>query len=297
MNLKQLRTFLQVAELGKLSLAAEKLGTAEPALSRQISMLETELGMRLFHRHGRGMDITDVGKKLQERAKFLIRYADETKTEIQTSGEMIHGKVVVGMPATLAEVVAAELIEKFVSRYPQTSLRIMTGLSGYIHDWLQKGEVDVAVLYSQQADDSLVVEKLLDEELHFICKPGFLPGNTRSITFAEVCKTPLILPAGRHGLRTLIEAHAVAKGLSLNVQIEIDSFRILTNLAPRGTYATILPVRAIRNEIAAGLIEARRITNPTPSRSLSLALPADRPTTAAVQLFSDELKVALNIDA
>jgi DNA-binding transcriptional LysR family regulator len=292
-NLKQLRTFLHVAELGKLSLASERLGTAQPALSRQISMLEHELGVRLFDRHGRGMKTTGAGEKLRERASFLIRYLEETRSDIQSSAEKVRGRVVVGMPATLAEVVAAELIEKFVAMHPETSLRIVTGLSGHIHDWLQRGEVDVAVLYSQQADDFLRVEKLFDEELHFVFKPGVLPGKNRSISFAEVCKLPLVLPAQRHGLRGLIEAHATSKGLSLDVQVETDSFRVLVNLASRGTYATILPARSIRGEIDAGLVEIRRIKNPSPSRSLCLALPADRPITSAVRMFSDELKDAV----
>ncbi len=293
MNFKQLRTFLHVAELGKLSLASDRLGTAQPALSRQISMLEHELGVRLFDRHGRGMKTTGAGEKLRERASFLIRYLEETRSEIQSSAEKVRGRVVVGMPATLAEVVAAELIEKFVAMHPETSLRIVTGLSGHIHDWLQRGEVDVAVLYAQQADDSLRVEKLFDEELHLVFKPGVLPARTRSISFAEVCKLPLVLPAQRHGLRGLIEAHATSKGLSLDVQVEADSFRVLTILASRGTYATILPARSIRGETDAGLVEIRRITNPSPSRSLSLALPADRPITSAVRMFSDELKDAV----
>lgn len=292
-NLKQLRTFLHVAELGKLSLASERLGTAQPALSRQISMLEHELGVRLFDRHGRGMKTTGAGEKLRERASFLIRYLEETRSDIQSSAERVRGRVVVGMPATLAEVVAAELIEKFVAMHPETSLRIVTGLSGHIHDWLQRGEVDVAVLYSQQADDFLRVEKLFDEELHFVFKPGFLPDKNRSISFAKVCKLPLVLPAQRHGLRGLIEAHATSKGLSLDVQVETDSFRVLVNLASRGTYATILPARSIRGEIDAGLVEIRRIKNPSPSRSLCLALPADRPITSAVRMFSDELRDAV----
>jgi DNA-binding transcriptional LysR family regulator len=256
-------------------------------------MLEHELGVRLFDRHGRGMSTTGAGERLRERASFLIRYLEETRSDIQSSAETVRGRVVVGMPATLAEVVAAELVEKFVAMHPETSLRIVTGLSGYIHDWLQRGEVDVAVLYSQQADDSLLVEKLFDEELHLVFKPGVLPGKARSISFADVCKLPLVLPAQRHGLRTLIEAHATSKGLSLDVQVETDSFRVLTNLASRGTYATILPARSIRGKIEAGFVEIRRITNPSPSRSLSLALPADRPITSAVSMFADELKLSV----
>ncbi len=294
MNLKQLRTFLHVAELGKLSLAADRLGTAQPALSRQITLLEQEFGLRLFERHGRGMALTRAGERLRERASFLLRYLEETRAEIQSSAGVVQGSVVVGMPATLAEVIAAELIEEFVTNYPETSLRMVTGLSGYIHDWIQRGDVDVAVLYSSQTEENLIVEKLFDEELHLVFKPGFLSDRRGAITFEEVCKLPLVLPARRHGLRALLDAHATSAGLSLNVQLETDSFRILTNLACRGTYATILPARSIQSEINAGAVEICRIENPSPSRSLCLALPADRPITTAVRLFADELKGAVS---
>lgn len=290
MNLKQLRTFLHVAELGKLSGASDRLGTAQPALSRQIRLLEDELGIKLFRRHGRGMALTSAGDKLRERAGFLIRYLEETRSEIQSYAGAVRGKIVVSMPETLAEVIAVELIETFVHKFPETSVRFVTGLSGHILDWLQRGEVDIAVLYGPQFEAMLVVEKLFDEELHFVFKPGLLPSNQHEITFADVCSQPLVLPAQQHGLRGLLDAHAKALGLKLNVQLETDSFRILTNLAARGLYSTVLPARPIMYEIEAGRIDILPIVDPTPSRTLHLAMPMDRPITTAVRVFSEELK-------
>ncbi len=196
--------------------------------------------------------------------------------------------------AVLAEVIAAKLIDKFVTRYPETSVHFITSKGGYIYDWLQRGEIDVAVLYDHQSDDTLIAEKLLEEELYFVYKPGHLPTNHNSISFEEVCSLPLVLPDPQHALRGQLEAHAKSMGLSLNVQSDIDSLRVLMNMAAMGTYYTVLPRRALRNEIAAGVLEVHPIVDPTPFRTIYLALPAGRPITTATRLFSDELKNAVS---
>ncbi len=285
---------MHVATLGKLSLASDRLGTAEPALSRQIRMLEEELGVRLFDRNGRGMIPTDAGELLLAKAGFLVRYMEEVRSEIQSFAGTVRGHVVVGMPDGLAEVIAAKLIDKFVTQYPETSVHFITSKGGYIYDWLQRGEIDVAVLYDHQSDDTLIAEKLLEEELYFVYKPGRLPTIHNSISFEEICGLPLVLPAAQHALRGLLEAHAKSAGLALNVQSDIDSLRVLTNMAAMGTYYTVLPRRALRKEIAAGSLEVHPIVDPTPHRTIYLALPAGRPITTATRLFSDELKNAVS---
>ena len=130
MEIKQLRTFMHVATLGKLSLASDRLGTAQPALSRQIRMLEEELGVRLFDRNGRGMIPTDAGELLLAKVGFLVRYMEEVRSEIQSFAGTVRGHVVVGMPEGLAEVIAAKLIDNFVTRYPETSVHFITSKGG-----------------------------------------------------------------------------------------------------------------------------------------------------------------------
>ncbi len=294
MEFKQLRTFMHVAKRGKLSLASERLRIAQPALSRQIKMLEEELGLSLFDRNGRGMIPTEAGERLLAKSGFLIRYLEEMRAEIQSFAGTVRGNVVAGMPDALAEVIAAKLIDKFVTQYPETSVHFITSKGGYIYDWLQRGEIDVALLYDHQSDETLITEKLLEEELYFVYKPGHLPTNHNSISFEEICRLPLVLPDPQHALRSQLEAHAKSMGLSLNVQSDIDSLRVLMNMAAIGTYYTVLPRRALRNEIAAGVLEVHPIVDPTPHRTIYLALPAGRPITTATRLFSDELKIAVS---
>jgi DNA-binding transcriptional LysR family regulator len=257
-------------------------------------MLEEELGVRLFDRNGRGMIPTDAGELLLAEVGFLVRYMEEVRSEIQSFAGTVRGHVTVGMPEGLAEVIAANLIDNFITKYSETSVHFITSKGGYIYDWLQRGEIDVALLYDHQSDDTLIANKLLEEELYFVYKPGCLPTNHNSISFKEVCSLPLVLPAPQHALRGLLEAHAKSMGLSLNVQSDIDSLHVLMNMAAMGTYYTVLPRRALRKEVAAGTLEVHPIVDPTPLRTIYLVVAAGRPITTATRLFSDELKNAVS---
>jgi len=119
MDLKQLNTFVQVAELGSLSKAADRLHIAQPALSRQVRMLEEELKVRLFSRHGRGMVLTESGNLLLSRATAILRQIEEIRADLTEQAGAIRGKVVLGTPPTVGDVLAARLAERFMTQYPE----------------------------------------------------------------------------------------------------------------------------------------------------------------------------------
>src|ERR1044071_2451136 len=105
MELSQLRTLIHVAELGSLSKAADRLHIAQPALSRQIQLLEKELGVYLFERHGRGMIITDIGREVLEHARRVLLELESIRTVVAQDRTSFRGLVVVGMTPTVAEIV------------------------------------------------------------------------------------------------------------------------------------------------------------------------------------------------
>ena len=150
MNLKQLNTFVHVAELGSLSKASDRLRTVQPALSRQIRMLEDELGVELFSRHGRGMALTEAGDLLRTRALAILRQLEETKADISEHAGLVRGRVVLGIPPTVGDVLAARLVKEFLRQYPDVTLRIVPAFTGFLLDWLQRGEIDVAIMYKPE---------------------------------------------------------------------------------------------------------------------------------------------------
>src|SRR3546814_19561694 len=112
MDLRQLRTFLHVAELGSLGRAAERLRVAQPALGRQIRLLEEELGVPLFTRHGRGMAPTPAGRILLDRASALLRLVADTRAEVSAERDAVKGTVSLGVPPNVGAVLAGGLVER-----------------------------------------------------------------------------------------------------------------------------------------------------------------------------------------
>src|SRR3954469_10734762 len=126
MDLRQLTTFVQVADLGSLSKAAERLRIAQPALSRQIRLLEEELKVTLFTRHGRGMVLTPAGELLRGRASGILRQVEEARADLMEEAGAVRGRVVFGMPPTVGDVLATRLIERFLALHPEVRLRVVT---------------------------------------------------------------------------------------------------------------------------------------------------------------------------
>ena len=125
MDIKQLRTFRSVAELGSLSKAADRLRTTQPGLSRQIKLLEQELGVQLFVRNGRGMLLTIAGRMLLDRTEGLVRQIEQVRDDIKSTGGNPAGRVVLGLVPTVSAVLAGRLAHRVLSQFPDISLGIV----------------------------------------------------------------------------------------------------------------------------------------------------------------------------
>lgn len=287
MDLRQLNTFLVVAELGSLSRAADRLRIAQPALSRQIHQLEEELKTALFIRHGRGMVLTETGKKLRIRAGGILRQVDETKKDLLGEAGVVRGQVIIGIPPTVSCILASRLVERYLSHYPEVTLRVVQAFSGHLLEWLQHGEIDIAVVYSGHEFGDIRFSPLLTEQLYFIPPATGARLSQKTITLADIAHHPLALPGPQQGLRQLIESAAHAQGTPLSIAVEVDDFQLTKDLALKGLYGTILPLAAIQPEITARRLQALMIDTPPLSRQLAIARPRGRRNSHAARLFCE----------
>ena len=285
MDLKQLNTFVQVAELGSLSKASDRLRIVQPALSRQIRMLEEDLKVTLFTRHGRGMVLTHAGELLRVRAGSILRQIEETRADLSLEAGVVRGQVILGVPPTVGDVLATRLVERFLQRYPEVRLRVATAFSGYLLEWLHSGEIDIAVIYGSEQGANIRFSPLLVENLYFIASAQSRRGPHDAISFDEMAAQNLILPGPQHGLRILIENEARRRGITLKIPVEADALQILKGLVARGLGATVLPMPAVHQDIAAGILTACSVVDPHLSRKLVIARPMGRKASLAVQRF------------
>jgi LysR family transcriptional regulator, nitrogen assimilation regulatory protein len=164
MDLKQLRTFRAVAELGSLSKAADRLRAAQPALSRHIKLLEHELRVELFVRNGRGMLLTSAGRMLLDRTTGLIRQIEQVSDDLKSANGNPSGRVILGLVPTVSAVLSGRFARRVINEFPDVSLRIVESYGGHLVEWLHRGEMDLAIIYGPAVDLHLQVQSIGRED-------------------------------------------------------------------------------------------------------------------------------------
>lgn len=294
MDLKQLRTFLRVAEVGSLSQASDRLRLAQPALSRQIKMLENEIGVPLFARHGRGMKLTEAGRQLLEHIGSPLRQLESSFDEVRSFAKRIEGRVSLGMTPTISFVLAGRLAKRVAKELPGVSLRIVEGYGGYLVEWLQRSEIDATVLYGPASDLHFRVTELLFERLVLVGPAKCDLNIDEPVPFRSVAALQLVLPSRPHGLRTVVD-HAASKSKTpLNIRFEADSFLVLKDLVQEGLGYTILPTSAFKREQLGTSFRIAPLVRPKVIRHIVMATRHDhvpnRATVAVEKLLLDEVR-------
>lgn len=292
MDLRQLRYFIEIADAGSFSRAANLLSVAQPALSRQIRLLEGRLDAPLFHRNGRGVVLTAAGELLLGHARDILQRTARAEREIAVLQGRPTGTVTLGVPPSVAAMLLTPLVAHASERYPGVRLHIMEGFSGTVLDWLQTGRVDLAIIYDVRRSTSIIAETLLVEDLFLIRRPD--AGAKRAIRGEALARVPLVLPAKPHGLRLLCDSVMADHGLALDVRFEIDSMTIMKELSQEGVAGTVLPFGAVAREVKAGTLAAVRIVEPNMSRTMVLATAAHRPVDATVRAIVGAIRTVVS---
>lgn len=293
MDLQRLKTFLKVAELGSLSRASDRLRIAQPALSRQIRLLEEELGVALFARHRRGMRLTSQGQALVYQTSGLLRQLDQVIANVRSTSGEAAGPVTFGIVPTASYVLAGKLAARVTKQAPGLSLRIVEAYSGHLIEWLQRGEIDVAVLYGPDADYHMRVEGLMLEDLVLVGPAGSGLNDQKPVGVADLSQLPFVLPSRPHGLRLVVETAVAKAKATLDVRFEADSFRVLKDLVENGLGYTALPLSSIFRELKEGRLSYAPLVRPKVMRQLILATPPDinpsHATNKLIQLLRQEI--------
>jgi LysR family transcriptional regulator, nitrogen assimilation regulatory protein len=279
-DFRQLRYFVGIVDEQSISLAAKRLRVAQPALSHHVRSLEADLGVPLLVRGVRGVKPTEAGERLYAYAVNILNYVDEAADRVRRFGAEPQGLVTLGLPTSVALVLAVPLVEAVCRELPHVRLRLIEGMSGHILEWLQAHRVDFAMLFDVKGPKTLVTQALLTEDLYVVCPPGESSGK---VSFAEAATFPLIVPGRPHGLRERLELAARKAGLSLNIKAEIDALPEIKLLVQRGVGSSILSLSAVREEREVRLVEVRSIVKPSLQRTVHLCQVKGRPLTHAAE--------------
>jgi len=244
MDLRHARTFVTVAELGTVSKAALRLRIAQPALSRQLSDLEHELGLRLFDRVGRRLLLTGVGEQLLSGCRVLLNSASAVTEQAQL---LRHGDTgvlkVAGSPQHI-ESVLSQFLHRYAERYPKVEVKISEGTGSEILTLLERGEIHLGqnLLHAVKLDERHYGSLPLGSvELLAVCHPSMPLGHRRTIEVARLAGLPLLLMDGGFGFRRAFDAASRLAGLRPTVRFESRNPHTLLALAEAGHGVAIIP--------------------------------------------------------
>ena len=260
MELRQLRYFIRIVELGSMSRAAIELDLAQSALSQQITRLEGELGTRLLKRNPRGVETTDAGAAFLREARLTLRHAEQAMRSAKQA--RLTGSVSIGLAATTESILGLPLITAMRRAYPDVRLHMVGGMSGNLGDMLNARELDMAILFEQPAAGRhggfagrrWMVQPLFEEQLFMIRAraPRAGPPLPDAIHLAELADEALILPTSRHSLRTILDAAFTQAGTTPRIGLEIDSQPMTMAALQQGLGSMIQPWAALGSVADAG---------------------------------------------
>ncbi len=302
MDLKQLEYFVRVAELGSFTRAATALDVAQPALSRQVRLLEVELRQNLLTRNGRGALPTEAGKLLLAHGRGILHQVERAKEELGRVRGSLAGRVAVGMPPSLARLLTVPLTRAFRQQMPDATISISEGLSVAMQESLVNGRLDIAVLYNAQSSPEIDTSPLQDEDLFLVQlrPPGLhedpAPGP---VALRDVAQLPLVIPSRPNAIRMQVESEMANIGCRPRIALEIDGVSAILDLVADGAGSAVLSRHAVDNSVRPSAYRLRAIHEPVLRSRVSLATSSLRPSTltqqATLQLIRQTAEAVMGV--
>ena len=281
MDFKQLQTFMAIAEYGSATKAAQVLHIVQPAISRQMRILEEELGTTLFHRERSGMELTDAGRTLLEHAKRVMRELDEARAQLQPSSTVVSGFVRLGMPGSTSDLLAGELVATLKERHPQIRVGLHAGYGEYLQSEILAGELDLAIVNDPQPSPLIESRYLLNEQLFLVGPADSGLKHDEALPLSTLKGRPMVLPAAPHAMRSTIERACALENIELDVVTEVNSMPLQLSLVRQGAGWTVMPSAGLSRDLALGNVTGSPLASHLLQRHLALCLPMTRQSTPA----------------
>lgn len=285
MDIKQLRYFLCVVDQCSFTKASRLLDVAQPALSRQVRLLEIELRQNLLIRTGRGVIATEAGEIMADHARRIMHQIATAHEDLGKLRGATAGHVTLGIPTGLSKLLAVRIISEARKRLPDASLSISDGLSVAMQESIIGGRLDMALLYRPQPSPDIETIPIMEEELFLVYGPSTTTGS-KPITLKEVAGLPLIIPRRPHEIRNLVEAKMAEIGCKPHVIIEVDGVLAILDILADGPGYGVLPLYALAMFSKFDGYGFRQIIQPGLSSTLYLASSSRRSQTSTQEAVS-----------
>lgn len=284
MDLKQIESFVRVAELGSFTRAASALGLPQPLLSRHVRQLEVELRQTFLLRNGRGVTLTEPGLVLLEHGRGILHQVALAREELESTRGALGGHVSIGLPPSLSKLITVPLTLEFRKRMPQAHLTLTEGFSVAMNEGLRSGRLDMALLYNTPHSPDIETQVLHRETLVLIASDAAVKRVPEvrlksRMPLATLAELPLILPSRPNAFRILIETELVRLGFKPRIELEVDGLNAILELVGEGLGFAVLPPYTLSNFTAPHGFSTHKLFSPQLVCELMLVTSAHRPAT------------------
>jgi LysR family nitrogen assimilation transcriptional regulator len=283
MEIRELNALLAVADAGTVTRAARLLHLEQPAVSRQIRLLETELGLALFERSRNGMVLTEAGEVLVGYARRAVAELEKAGAQLRADATGIRGIVTVGILDSVTDLVAEPLVTAVRRVHPDIELRLFTAFAGHLRRWLYDGELDMALLFGVTDPTALQILPVASEQLWAVAPKTARLRADQPLGFVEIARRPLVVPVRGNALRTLVDEAAARAGVDITISVETNATRVQKKLVAAGHGWAILPAVCVVDELTSDTFSIAPLADEAALRELVLATPRTSRSSRATQ--------------
>ena len=292
-SISGLKAVIMVASHGSFLRAAISMGISQSQLSRQVAGLETHLQQKLFHRHGRGIALTDFGLRIMPRIQSLIAELDAFETLVHDTRPQLSGDVTVGVIPLVSRRLASSLIRRLQSTYSGIRLRVLEAYSGQIEEWLSSGRVDIGVFNRYNQSRPTHADALMRDYISVIGAPTHSLFRQKEIAFDALRHVPIAMPARPNSLTDHMLATASSRNVALNIALEAGTSSLIQEAMLASGLVTLSPAGTYAQAINENRLTARRLHSPNFEQTTWIAMSSQHPMSSAAHAVEKLIKETL----
>ncbi|WP_143684611.1 LysR family transcriptional regulator [Variovorax sp. KK3] len=288
-TLRQIRAFLAVADTGAFTRAAERIHVSPSALSTLVKELEDQIGLRLFYRSTRVVQLTEAGAEFRPLARKALDDLEAAVAGSRALAQVKRGRVTVAASIVVAATLLPWVMQSFRQRHPGIQCILKDGFEETIRDQVRRGEVDLGVGTLIEGEPGLSEVTLYQDHLVALIPDGHLLAERGSVSWRELAQQPLICLSAESPSRALADAAFESAGIKPVAAYEATFSSTVISMVAAGMGVAALPVNVRQLSRRAG-VQARMLVRPTVKRDMGVYSRSDAELTPAANAFLQHMQ-------
>ncbi|UZW15152.1 LysR family transcriptional regulator [Clostridium pasteurianum] len=249
MELRNLITFYKITKVKSFIKAAKELGYAQSTITTQIQLLEQELGVKLFERVGKNMNLTSNGLAFLEYTEKIINLTEEAKKAVSNTN-IPEGTLKIGVVESLCTIKLPKILKNYHLKYPEVEIIIKVGTCQDLYNMLKNNTIDLALVLGEPIEDSDLNSYMSSkEDMLLLASPLNRLANKKNLSIRDIAKEPLILTENGCSYRNVFISMFYKENIQPKLSLEIGSIETIKTFVMSNLGITFLPAMSVNNEL------------------------------------------------